>query len=99
MELERKFCTILAAMIDVLTVCWRAPEDKHNDRAMITLYQLKTNANARLTNKATSDDLLHGHSVCWNEPAVGPLGVNISASRFKLHFQKFGNVIWGYYFY
>ena len=78
--------TILAAMIDVWTVCWRAPEDEHNDRAMITLYQLKTNANARLNNMATSDTLLRGHSVCWNEPATGPLGVNISASRFKLHF-------------
>ena len=33
--------------------------------------------------------LSRGHSVCWNEPATGPLGVNISASRFKLHFQKF----------
>ena len=40
-----------------------------------------------------------GHSVCWKEPTTGPLGVNISASRFKLHFQKFGNVIWGYYLY
>ena len=29
--------TILAAMIDMWTVCWRAPEEKHNDRAMITL--------------------------------------------------------------
>ena len=38
--------TILAAMIDVWTVCWRAPEDKHNHGAMITLYQLKTNASA-----------------------------------------------------
>ena len=56
MELERKFCTVLAA---------RAPEDKHNDRAMITLYQLKTSANARLANKAASnaDALLRGHSV------------------------------------
>ena len=34
-------------MIDVWTVCWRAPLDKHNDRAMISLNQLKTNANAR----------------------------------------------------
>ena len=42
--------TILAAMIDEWTVCWRAPEEKHSDRAMITLYQLKMNANARLTN-------------------------------------------------
>ena len=42
--------TILAAMIDERTVCWRAPEEKHSDRAMITLYQLKMNANARLTN-------------------------------------------------
>ena len=65
----------MAAMIDVLTVCWRAPEDKHNDRAMITLYQLKTSANARLANKAASkaDALLRGHSLLWNEPATGPL--------------------------
>ena len=27
------------------------------------------------------------------EPATGPLGANISASRLKLHFQKFRNVI------
>ena len=78
---------ILAAMIDCMTamwiVCWRTPEDKHNNRAVITLYQLKTNANARLTNMAASD---RGHSVCWNEPATGPLDVNISASRIKLHF-------------
>ena len=74
---------ILAAMIDMWIVCWRTPEDKHNNRAVITLYQLKTNANARLTNMAASD---RGHSVCWNEPATGPLDVNISASRFKLHF-------------
>ena len=40
---KKKSETILAAMIDVWTVCWRAPEDKHNDRAMITLYQLQTN--------------------------------------------------------
>ena len=53
---------------------------------MITLYQMKTNANARLTNMATSDAFLRGHSVCWNEPATGPLSVSISASRFKLHF-------------
>ena len=43
--------------------------------------------------------LSRGHSVCWNEPATGPLGVNISASWFKLLFQKFGNVVWGYFFY
>ena len=91
--------TILAAMLDMWTVCWRAHEEKYNDRAMITLYRLKTKANARLTNVATSNALSRGHSVCWNEPATGPLGVNISASRFKLHFQKFGNVIWGCYFY
>ena len=86
-------------MIDVLTVCWRAPEDKHNDRAMITLYQLKKNANVPLANIAASDAdaLLHGHSVFWNEPATGPLGVNIPAFRLKLHFKKFGNVIWGYH--
>ena len=29
--------------------------------------------------------------VCWKEPATGPLGVNISASRLKLQFQKFGD--------
>ena len=46
-----------------------------------------------------NDAPLPGHSLCWKEPATGPLGVNISASRFKLHFQKFGNVIWGYYLY
>ena len=76
-------------MIDVWTECWRAPEDKHNDRAMITLYQLKTNANARLSNMVASDALLRGHSVCWNEPATGPLGMNTSASRLKLHFKEF----------
>ena len=88
MELERKFYTILAAIIDVMTVCWRVPEDKHNDRAMIILNQLKTNANAQLANMAASDAdaLLRGHSVFWNEPATGPLGVNIAAFRFKLHF-------------
>ena len=91
--------TTLAAMIDVWTVCWGAPGEKHSDRAMITVYQLKTNVNALLTNMAASDALLRAYSVCWNEPATGPLGVNISASRFKLHFQKFGKVIWGYYFY
>ena len=47
--------TILAAMIDVRTACWRAPEDKLNDRAMIILYQLKTNVNARLNNMVASD--------------------------------------------
>ena len=90
--------TILTAMIDVWTVCWRAPVDKYNDRAIIALNQQKTNANARLTNKAASDALLLGHGVCWNEPATGPFGVNISASRFNLHLQKFGIVIWSYYF-
>ena len=42
--------TILAAMIDEWTVFWRAPKEKQNDRAMITLYQLRTNANLGLTN-------------------------------------------------
>ena len=28
--------TILAAMIDVWTVCYRTPEERHNDRAMIS---------------------------------------------------------------
>ena len=48
-------------MIDVWAVCWRAPEEKLNDGALITLYQLKTKANARLTNIAASDALLRGH--------------------------------------
>ena len=30
--------TILAAMIDMWTVCWRAHEEKYNDSAIITLY-------------------------------------------------------------
>ena len=49
---------------------------------------MKTNANARLTDMAASDAdaLLRGHSVFWNEPATGPLGVKIAAFRFKLHF-------------
>ena len=52
-------------MVDVLTVCERAPEVKHNNRAMTTLYQLKTNVNARLANMAASDAdaLLRDHSV------------------------------------
>ena len=75
-------------MIDVWTICWRAPEERHNDRAMITIYQLETNANAWLNNVAASDTLPRGHSECWNEPATGPLGVNISASRFKLNFRS-----------
>ena len=45
-------------MIDVWTVCWTASKDKHNDRAMITLYQLKMNANAWLNNMATSNTLI-----------------------------------------
>ena len=79
-------------MIDVLTECWRAPENKHKDWAMNTLYQLKTNANAKLANIAASDSdaLLWGNGVFWNEPATG---VKISAFRLKLHFKKFGNVI------
>ena len=32
--------------------------------ATITLYQLKTNVNARFTNKAASDAPPRGHSVC-----------------------------------
>ena len=62
-------------LIDMWTVSWRAHEEKYNDRAIITLYQLKTNANARLTNMATSDALSRGHTVCWNEPATRPPGV------------------------
>ena len=75
-------------MINVLTVCWKAPEGKHNDRVMITLYQMKMNANAWLANMTVSDAeaLLRGNGVIWNEPAKGPLGVNILAFRFKLHF-------------
>ena len=61
-------------------------EHKHNDWAMIT-YMAASDA----------DTLLCGNGVYWNEPATGPLGVKISAFRLKLHFKKFGNVIWGYY--
>ena len=86
-------------MIDMWTICWRAHEEMYRNGAMINFYQLKTNANVQLTIRATSDALSRGHNVSWNEPATGPLGVNISASRLKLHFQKFGNVIWGYYFF
>ena len=55
-ELEKKNSseTVLAAMIDMWTACWEAHEEKYNDRAMITLHKLKTNANARLTNMATT---------------------------------------------
>ena len=53
-------------------------------RTSTTWYQLKTKANARLTNMVASDALLRGHSVCWIEPATGPLGMNISASRLKV---------------
>ena len=38
--------------------------DMHNDRAVITLYQLKTNANARFSSMAAFDALLCDHSVC-----------------------------------
>ena len=72
-------------MIDVLTFYGRAPEDKHDDIVMITLYQLNTNANALVSNMAAPDALLRGHRY---EPATGPLGANISASRFKLHFRS-----------
>ena len=65
------------------TVCLRAYEEKYSGRAMITLYQLTTNANARLTNMATSYALSCGHSVCWNEPATGLLDVNISETWFE----------------
>ena len=81
-------------------MCWLyAPEDKHNDRAIITLYQLKKNANVPFANIVASDAdaLLHGYSVFLNEPATGTQGVNIPAFRLKLHFKKFGNVIWGYF--
>ena len=64
--------TILAAMIDVWTVWWGPLENQHNDRATITLDQLKINANVRLNNMAASDTLLRDHSVCWNEPATDP---------------------------
>ena len=66
---------------------------------MISLYQLETNANVRLTDKVASDALSRGHSVCWNESATGPLGVHILASWFELHFKKFRDGIWVCYFY
>ena len=76
---------------------WKSSKEKHNDEAMIS-YQLKKNTNSRLTNMAAYDALRCGHSACWNEPAMGPLGVDILAFRFKMHLKKFGNVNWGYYF-
>ena len=39
-----------------------------------------------LLNMAASDARPRGHSVCWNEPATGPLGMNISASWFQVAF-------------
>ena len=48
-------------MIDVLTFYGRAPEDKHDDIVMITLYQLNTNANALVSNMAAPGALLRGH--------------------------------------
>ena len=83
-------------------MCWLYVEELPRTSTMIEqyqLYQLKKSANLPLANIAASDAdaLLHGHGVFWNEPATGPLGVNISAFRLKLHFKKFGNVIWGYH--
>ena len=86
-------------MIEMWNLYWSAPKDKSNDNSMITLYQLKTNINAQLTKKAAFDVLLRGLSMSWNEPPTSPIGVNILASWFKLHFQKFRNVILGYYIY
>ena len=83
-------------------MCWLYVEELPRTSTMIVqyqLYQLKKSANVRLANIAASDAdaFLHGHGVFWNEPATGPLGVNISAFRLKFHFKKFGNVIWGYH--
>ena len=47
----------------------KSSRGKHNDRAMTTLYQLKSTANGRLSNMAASDVLLRGHSMCWKQPA------------------------------
>ena len=49
----------------------KSSRGKHNDRAMTTLYQLKSTANGRLSNMAASDILLRGHSMCWKQPAPG----------------------------
>ena len=58
LELEKNYSeTILASMIDMWTLCWKAHKEKYSDRAMITLYQLKRNANARLANLGTSNAL------------------------------------------
>ena len=53
-------------MIDVWAVCWRAPVEKKNYKAMITLYQLKTNANRWLTNMAASDALPREIKFFWD---------------------------------
>ena len=77
-EVKKNFIeTILVAMIEMWNLYWRAPKDKCNDNAMITLYQLKTNINAQLTKKAAFDALLRGLSMSWNEPPTSPLGVYI----------------------
>ena len=72
---------------DVWTSCWRAPEDKHNDRAMITLYQLKTNANARLNNMAASNTIVK--QICF------PYGNVLFLSLFSLSKNWMHYVGWG----
>ena len=83
LELEKKNFseTFLAAMIDVWPVGWGAPEEKYDDRTIITLYLLPT--------------ILYGCLWCssvWSQRVLkwtrygSLIGVNISASRFKLHF-------------
>ena len=78
---------ILAATIDLWTVCRRGPVEKHNDRAMITLYQLKTNANALLTNMA---------ACLWCSSSWSQRGVEMNplraSSKLILTFSKWGGV-------
>ena len=52
--------------------------DMHNDRAMITLYQMKTNANARFTDTAAFDALLA--STRYGSPRCGHFGFSIQVA-------------------
>ena len=70
---------ILAATIDLWTVCWRGPVEKHNDRTMITLYQLTKDERKRATYQYGCMPLMLFLVViawCWNEPAKSFIEIN-----------------------
>ena len=80
--------TILAAIIDVWTVCWKAPEDKRNDRAMIKQWLLYSNWRRTQMHGLTIWLSLIPFCVvtaCVEMNRSGLRGVNISASQFKFH--------------